>query len=149
MKSGVFTSLIMALSMAMLLQAEPVQKPSQSGSSCLEEDKTSDRFDESLNELEQSLKLSPQQMSLWKDWSTRLRAAHAIKLEGKKNEHGWRHLAAPVRQEKWMESAQNHLKAMQDSLPSLKLLYESLSDEQRKLFDREVPFKHRDKATHQ
>jgi len=117
-------------------------EPSSPSSQCIDEEKTIKSLDESLSELEARLKLTAAQIPLWQDWSQRLKSAHQIKAQNKKKQHEWRNLAAPLRQEKWMASVQEHLNAMQASLPSLKSLYSSFNEEQKLLFDREVPFKH-------
>jgi LTXXQ motif family protein len=117
-------------------------EPSSPSNPCIEKEQNAKSLDQSLSELETRLKLTAAQTPLWQDWSLRLKTAHQIKEQNKKKQHEWRNLAAPLRQEKWMASVQDQLNSMQASLPSLKSLYSSFNEEQKLLFDREIPFKH-------
>ena len=109
---------------------------------CNDEEKHPKSLQQSLNELETKLKLTSTQTPLWEEWSAKLKSAHQIKERFKKDEEERRKLPAPLRQEQWMASVQEHLNAMQTSLPFLKSLYSSFNGEQKSLFDHEVPFKH-------
>ncbi|MEY2695913.1 MAG: hypothetical protein RL333_51 [Pseudomonadota bacterium] len=109
---------------------------------CNDVEKHPKSLQQSLNELETNLKLTSTQAPLWEEWSAKLITAHQIKDKFKKDEQERRKLPAPLRQEQWMASVQEHLNAMKASLPFLKSLYSSFNGDQKSLFDHEVPFKH-------
>lgn len=111
------------------------------------EDDLSPPFEQHLSELKQKLNLTQSQIPLWNEWSSQFTLAHALKMQAQKDEETWRHEAAPTRQVKWMAFVEKYLHAMQESLPSLKSLYDSFSNEQKKQFDKEVPFKPRHRGT--
>lgn len=142
MKHLILGGLLIA-AMAQVVQAEESSKTQKNAEpECIHDSDRSVTMEQSLKILESKLSLNEPQKPLWTTWSNQILAAHHSKDEFKRTEKERRKLPAPERQELWMTSVEVHLNAMKDSLPALKALYNSLNDQQKVIFDGDVPFKH-------
>lgn len=135
-------SLIIAVTYSMAHADEAAKSPKCSESECGSEAESSASLEQSLKGLSDKLKLTEQQKPLWDTWSQQLLRAHHTKDEFHRTASESRKLPAPERQEKWMASVEAHIHAMRESLPALRALYSSFTENQRVTFDAEVPFKH-------
>ena len=133
---------LLSLTAPFIQAEEPCHHLKESQTQCKGEIGEAPPMEQSLHDLENKLGLSDSQQKLWTEWATKLLAAHHSMDEFRRTEAERRKLPAPERQEIWMKSVETHLGAMKASLLSLRALYVSLSDQQKAVLDREVPFKH-------
>ena len=88
--------------------------------------------DKQLHDL---LKLTPSQDAAWTTWLGASRAQHE---RGGMQRGDWASMPAPVRMEKRIEMAKQHIGQMENQLAALNTFYATLTTEQKKVFDEQA-----------
>lgn len=129
------TAFALGLSAASGVSAEPPQAPGQERPS---PEARAAFHAKKLEALHGALKLTAAQEPAWKEWAGKMKPDEA----GWKARHqeDWANLTAIQRMEKKLEFGKERLAKLETRLAATKTFYATLSEEQRKVFDKEFIF---------
>ncbi len=97
-------------------------------------------FAKKLDALHADLKLNANQEPAWNEWSAKMKAGHPGWKEKRKEFESWANLPAIARMEKRLEFAKQHVGMLEERLAATKTFYATLTDEQKKIFDKQFAF---------
>lgn len=110
--------------------------------------KKCDRWEEKekhLEALKTDLKLTATQEAAWTEWAGKIKVDPKTWEERRTNAESWADLPVPERMEKMLAFSKEHIAKQEERLDATKTFYATLSPEQRKTFDKEFNFEHRNR----
>jgi len=143
MKSNILISIIVSLflftaSSASLAKGGDVKEKS-AHEECPHFLKSSEAFDQKLDQLHQNLKLTATQESSWKDWTDKVKESREAWKKSRLEHDAWKNLTVIERLEKRLVLTREHLAHEETSLAGIKTFYAQLTEVQRKTFDEHFP----------
>ena len=97
-------------------------------------------FVKKLEALHSDLKLNASQEPAWNEWSGKMKSERPAWKEKRKEFEAWANLPVIERMEKKLEFAKQHVGKLEERLAATKAFYATLSDEQKKIFDKQFAF---------
>ena len=96
-------------------------------------------FDKRMSALHTALKLSASQEAAWTEFSNKMKP---VKMD--KPEHqGWADLSTPDRLDRMLDNMKSHEKSMSEHAATVRAFYETLTQDQKKMFDIHFQTDHR------
>jgi len=129
------TALALGLSAASQAQAEQPRSPEQQRQA---PEGRAAFLAKKLEALHSALKLTPAQEAAWNEWIGKMKPDEAGWKAHRRE--GWANLTAIERMEKKLEFSKERQAKLEARLAATKTFYASLSEEQRKVFDKEFIF---------
>lgn len=91
-----------------------------------------DRFDKRMSALHTALKLSSSQEAAWTEFSGKMKPVK-MDMPGRQD---WTDMNTPDRLDKMLDSMKSHEKAMAEHAETVRAFYDTLTQEQKKVFDK-------------
>lgn len=130
----------LALLFASALLAAPAAWAEPAGEKCPMHERAAESA-KKLDTLHTDLKLNAEQEKAWGEWSAKLKADGPDGWKARhKDFEGWANLPAIERMEKKLKFIKEHQAKLEERLAATKAFYATLTDAQRKVFDKQFVF---------
>lgn len=125
------------------VSAEPANTPAsnQSASAPKKCDRKAGK-EKCLETLKSDLKLNENQAAAWTDWADKIKGGPKNEEEKHPDFKSLANLPAPERMEKMLEFSKEHIVRQEARLAATKIFYETLTPEQRTIFNKGFNFEH-------
>lgn len=130
-------STLLCLSLAALLgnsalAHEKMESKGECKHSWSKKDGYAAHFDKRMSALQTSLQLTPSQEASWTEFSNKLKP---VKIDRPEHQD-WKDLSTPDRLDRRLDQLKSHEKEMADHAAAVRTFYDTLTQDQKKIFDK-------------
>jgi hypothetical protein len=140
MINGIVLTLAVMVSPVAIADEEAGKSPENA--ECVKHEKKAGGLEKQLVDFHQVLGITPEQETLWKDWSGNVLEGRAERRKDKMDRDAIEKLPVIERTAKWLDFKQRNIDHMKMNLEKMKPLYAVLTDAQKKIFDEKFPMAH-------